>query len=113
MEITISYFDKEDNEKEITVTVDVSAYFDGIGPYEYWGCRGYDKGQLCVDINDVSYDKEGLPQDEIDEIEKQLKSREFHAIPLGANVKEVSLWKDFGTPVEYFKHLRGDQVFDF
>ena len=77
MEITISYFDKEDNEKEITVTVDVYAYFDGIGPYEYWGCRGYDKGQLCVDINDVSYDKEGLPQDEIDEIEKQFKSREF------------------------------------
>lgn len=77
MEITISYFDKEDNEKEITVTVDVSAYFDGIGPYEYWGFRGYDKGELCVDINSVCYDKEGLPQDEIDEIEKYLKTREF------------------------------------
>lgn len=77
MEITISYFDKEDNEKEISVTVDISAYFDGIGPYEYWGCKGYDKGQLCIDINSVCYDKEGLPQDEIEEIEKKLKSREF------------------------------------
>ena len=77
MEITISYFDKEDNEKEITVTVDVSAYFDGIGPYEYWGSKGYDKGQLCIDINDISYNKEGLPQDEINEIEKYLKTREF------------------------------------
>jgi NDP-sugar pyrophosphorylase family protein len=36
-----------------------------------------------------------------------------HAIPTGAKVKEVGLWKDFGTPVEYFKHLRSDQVFDF
>jgi CTP:phosphocholine cytidylyltransferase-like protein len=43
-----------------------------------------------------------------------VRPREFvHAIPLGANVKEVSLWKDFGTPVEYLKNIREDQVFDF
>ena len=33
MEIIVNYFDKEENEKEIKVKVDISVYFDGIGPY--------------------------------------------------------------------------------
>lgn len=77
MQIAVNYFDKEENEKEIEVKVDIHAYFDGIGPYEYWGSKGYDEGELRIEINSVTYDKEGLPQDEIEEIEKYLKTQEF------------------------------------
>ena len=77
MKITVSYFDKEENEKEIEITVDTSVYFDGIGPYEYWGSKGYDKGDLFLDVNEIIYDKKGLAEEEIKQIEDYFESREF------------------------------------
>ena len=77
MEITVNYFDKEENEKEIKVKVDISVYFDGIGPYEYWGRKGYDKGNLCSDINEVIYDKTGLTEEEINQIQEEIASQDF------------------------------------
>jgi hypothetical protein len=77
MEITVYYFDKDENEKEIEVEVEVSAYFDGIGPYEFWGSKGYDKGNLCVDIEETTYDKTGLTEDEIKQIEQEIASEKF------------------------------------
>jgi hypothetical protein len=35
------------------------------------------------------------------------------AIQLGSNVRRVDSWKDFGSPVEYFKHISEYQAFDF
>lgn len=32
------------NEHELEIEFDYSVGNDGIGPYEYWGCKGYDKG---------------------------------------------------------------------
>lgn len=32
------------NEHELEVEFDYSVGNDGIGPYEYWGCKGYDEG---------------------------------------------------------------------
>jgi hypothetical protein len=78
MKITVSYFDKEENEKEIEITVDTSVYFDGIGPYEYWGSKGYDKGDLFLDVNEIIYDKKGLAEEEIKQIEGYFESQEFH-----------------------------------
>jgi hypothetical protein len=77
MEITVNYFDKEENEKEIEVKVNISAYFDGIGPYEYWGHKGYDKGNLCIDINEIIYDKAALTEDEISQIQEEIASQDF------------------------------------
>jgi len=77
MEITVNYFDKEENEKEIKVKVDISVYFDGIGPYEYWGQKGYDKGNLCIDIDEIIYDKAGLTEDEINQIQEEIASQDF------------------------------------
>lgn len=79
MEITVYFFDKNGNEKEIEVEVEVSAYFDGIGPYEYWGSKGYDKGNLCVDIEAIAYDKTGLTEDEIKQIEEETASKNFES----------------------------------
>ena len=77
MKITVLFLDKEENEKEIEVTVDISVYFDGIGTYEYWGFKGYDKGNLCSDINEVIYDKTGLTKDEINQIQEEIASQDF------------------------------------
>jgi hypothetical protein len=78
MEISVNYFDKHDNEKTIKAKVDISAYFDGIGPYEYWGSKGYDKGDICIDVNEIIYDKKDLTAEEINQIEEYFESQEFH-----------------------------------
>lgn len=82
MEITISYLDKDENEKEISLDVSASLFYDGIGPYEFWGQKGFDKGELCLDIEEVSYDKTGLTQAEIDQIEEYIESEKFYSLAL-------------------------------
>jgi len=77
MQISVNYFDKEENEKTIKAKIDISAYFNGIGPYEYWGSTGYDKGDLFLDVNEIIYDKKGLTEEEIKQIEDHFESREF------------------------------------
>ena len=78
MEIVVNYFDKSENEKTIKAKVYISAYFDGIGAYEYWGSTGYDKGDICIDVNEIIYDKKGLTEEEIKQIEEYFESQEFH-----------------------------------
>jgi len=77
MEITINYFDKDENEKSIKAKIDISVYFNGIGPYEYWGSKEYDKGDIFLDVNEIIYDKKGLTEEEIKQIEDYFESREF------------------------------------
>jgi hypothetical protein len=77
MEISVNYFDREENEKTIKAKIDISAYFNGIGPYEYWGSKEYDKGDLFLDVNEIIYDKKGLTEEEIKQIEDYFESREF------------------------------------
>jgi len=78
MEIVVNYFDKSENEKTIKAKVDISAYFDGIGPNEYWGSKGHDKGDLFLDVNEIIYDKKDLTVEEIKQIEDYFESLEFH-----------------------------------
>lgn len=40
-------------ELEVTVDVDGRTYSDGIGSYEFWGHKSYDKGNQCVEIDDI------------------------------------------------------------
>jgi len=101
MKITVSFLDKEKNEKEIEVTVDISVYFDGIGPYEYWGQKGYDKGDICVDINEIAYDKSGLTKKEIKQIENYFKSEEFHGEILQKHVDNQQALADDAAEAAY------------
>jgi len=74
MEYNLTYcFGTE--EKEIAVSVSYSAYYDGIGHYECWGRKGFDKGNLCVDLNEITYSKEGLSQEEIAVIEAAIDNQ--------------------------------------
>lgn len=101
MKIFVSYYDKEDNEKEIEVTVDISVYFDGIGPYEYWGQKGYDKGDICIDINSTTYNKERLTKEEIQQIEDYFKSQDFHQEILQKHVDNQQALEDDAAEAAY------------
>lgn len=101
MEIAVSYLNKEGDEKEIKVKVDISTYFDGIGPYEYWGSKGYDKGNLCFDINEIIYDKAELTEDEISQIEEEIASQNFREIVLEKHLDEKQAIADDAAEAAY------------
>ena len=108
MKITVSYLDKEENEKEIKVTVDISVYFDGIGPYEYWGQKGYDKGDICIDVNTIVYDKKDLTKEEIKQIEDYFESQEFHEEILQKHLDKQQAEKEDAAEAAYEARKEAD-----
>lgn len=50
---------------DIEVTCDYSIHNNGIGPYEYWGFRGYDRGVDYAAIEDAAWDKSQFTAEEI------------------------------------------------
>ena len=101
MEITVNYFDREDNEKKIKVKVDISTHRDGVGPYEYWGFKGYDKGDLHAAIDEISFDKSELTENELNQIEEEIASEDFHAKVLGKHLDEQQAERDDAAEAAY------------
>lgn len=60
---------------EIEVTLSYYWENDGIGPYEYWGAVGFDKGTDYVVIEDYDYDKEGMTPEEIEIINSMIDKK--------------------------------------
>jgi hypothetical protein len=58
---------------EISVEVEGSWFNNGIGPYEYWGFKGYDKGTDYFEIENTYWDNKGFSQEEIEIIEEEIK----------------------------------------
>lgn len=71
MEITyeIEYQDGEGNWLCVDLEIQFSTSMDGIGPYEFWGFKGFDKGNLCIDIDDIYFDKTNIPAEHLPLIE--------------------------------------------
>jgi hypothetical protein len=101
MEIAINYFDREDNEKKIKVKVDISSHRDGIRPYEYWGFKGYDRGDLWAAIEEVTYDKSELTENEVLQIEEEIASEDFRAKALGKHLDEQQADRDDAAEAAY------------
>lgn len=65
-------------EEDDSVTLEVEFYGDvkmidhGIGPYEFWGCRGCDR-DLRPTCDDVQWDKTIYTDDENNAIERHLE----------------------------------------
>lgn len=59
-------YDLPTREEPLTLTFTVywSIENDGIGPYEYWGAKGYDKGQDYAVIDSVEFEDSGLSEQE-------------------------------------------------
>ena len=58
----------------IEVTLSYIWENDGIGPYEYWGSVGFDRGNNYVTIEDYSYDKTGMTDEEIKTIDSMIET---------------------------------------
>jgi len=61
--------------EELEVTLSYYWENDGIGPYEYWGAYGVDKGTDYVVIEDYDYDKEGMTPEEIENINSMIDKK--------------------------------------
>lgn len=59
----IIYVELSDEEKEIELNISYDIVNDGIGPYEYWGMRGIDRGTNQAEINEITYDGEYSVED--------------------------------------------------
>lgn len=57
---------------EVEITVGFEWQNDGIGAYEYWGCKGYDKGIDYLAITETIWDSAGFTPEEVKEIEKEM-----------------------------------------
>jgi len=89
-----------------SIEVTLSYYWenDGIGPYEYWGSVGFDRGHDYVTIEDYSYDKTGMTAEEIKTIDSMIETmldrmwRYFHrSLPIwrGLTKTRWTCWSRF------------------
>ena len=76
----ILLYEIAEEEKEIEISVSYSSGYDGIGHYEYWGSREYQRGHLCVEIDEITYNREGLTEEEIAAIETAISDKESDII---------------------------------
>lgn len=98
MEYLLIYLFNEE-EKEIEVFVDYSSGYDGIGHYEYWGSKEYDKGNLCIDLNEMTYNREGLSHEEVTAIEAAILNEESEIID--ACLQDIADKKDAAEEAKY------------
>jgi hypothetical protein len=92
-------YEFEDQKKEIEIEIDYSSYFDGIGHYEYWGSKEYDKGHLCIDLDKIEYNKNGLLSEEISIIEAEILNKESEII--NACLEDIKDQKEIAAEREY------------
>lgn len=95
----ILLYEIAEEEKEIEIFVDYSSGYDGIGHYEYWGSKEYDKGNLCIDIDKITYDKTGLTEQEICAIEAAISDKESEIID--ACLQDIKDNKDAAEEAKY------------
>ena len=70
---TFHIYDDDHTYEDVEVEYDYDIYWDGIGSYEYWGFRGYDKGNECCDIDNITLVKnEEYTEEDVKYIEKYI-----------------------------------------
>lgn len=72
-------FVAENREDVRNVEIDVDCEYtienNGIGAYEYWGCKGVDRGTDCAVIENTKWDTNGFTKEEIDLINLQIEKK--------------------------------------
>ena len=68
---------QEVNDFEVKLSIDIIVEESGIGGYEFWGFKGYDKGEKYLAIDGISWDKSLYSKEENDMIEKFVDDEEF------------------------------------
>ena len=60
----ITIYDAEDFPIEVELTAEGHVANDGIGSYEYWGCKGYDSGTDYFEIEEITYEKKEYSEEQ-------------------------------------------------
>ena len=84
---------------EIDVDCDFIIENDGIGPYEYWGFKGVDRGTDYAVIQNTDWDTTGLTKEEIElinsKIDKKLNDWECDIVSRLADIRaDYSFYPD-------------------
>lgn len=59
---------------EIEVTVGFDWENNGIGSYEYWGSKGFDKGITYLVANEILWDSTGFSLEEVELVEGEIEA---------------------------------------
>lgn len=104
MEYTLYFIDRNGDEQELDLDISYSISNDGIGPYEYWGQKGVDKGHDCVEIEEIFYNKKNLTKEELENIEQSIKEnidriseacfKDAESAKENYEEREFDLWKE-------------------
>lgn len=90
---------------------------DGIGSYEYWGCKGYDKGVNYIEdvnISSIHLVRDGIIKDSIDKFPSTISrirkmNKDGRIYYLLENSKEIHLEEEMIQKIE--KEIK--ETFDF
>lgn len=69
------YIRNRDEDIDIDVDCECEVTNDGIGPYEYWGQKCFDKGTDYLEIINTDWDRTGFSKEEIDFIESEIERK--------------------------------------
>lgn len=100
---------------EVEFTFSISN--NGIGPYEYWGCKGYDKGVDYIEdvnISSIHLVRDGIIKDSIDKFPSTISrirkmNKDGRIYYLLENSKEIHLEEEMIQKIE--KEIK--ETFDF
>lgn len=67
------YLENRNEDIDIDVEVEFEVLNNGIGAYEYWGHKCYDKGSDYLEVIGVEWDKTGFSPEEISVIDKAIE----------------------------------------
>ena len=75
-------FETED-EKEFTVLFDVTITDDGIGAYEFWGSRYFDKGEPYAELD---WDDKALTEEQSAIVQRDLEEASKHILEVAMDI---------------------------
>lgn len=56
----------------VPIEIEYSWQNDGIGAYEFWGQKCYDKGSSYAEVENINWNEEGFTKQEIKEINAEI-----------------------------------------
>lgn len=68
----LEYINSKKEESIVELDIDYSTSYDGIGYYEYGSEKCFDKGQLTLDIDKITYNKTNLSNEDLSIIESEI-----------------------------------------
>jgi hypothetical protein len=90
--------------RDVKLTLNAVLGYSGLGSYEFWGQKCYDRGE--PEIDEITFDETGFSADEIDEINIRIENNEFDDA-IWEKVADVYA-EEAAAEAEHYAELRKD-----